>query len=341
MLGFTLLVKYSSKLHIKNTTNNRKSCIFVYIKKNTLAMIIRLFSLTILILCSCSQSKKEAETIRVSILRGPSAIAFSGWIENAPVLEGQQFSIRFVDSPDIMQANLIKGETDIAVLPMISAVNLYNKGIHYSLIGCPVWGTLYIIGKHKEMQHVTNKPVLHIFGAGTTPDILTRHYLEKQDEQDYILNYSFSTAQEIMQGLLAGKIETAVLGEPFLSMVLNKDSSFYILADLNNPGNSSPGFPQTAVVCSPSFSDKKELIGRLLQQTCYFANERPEEAIRIVESKRVFKQGTLTPESIQRCKIKYRSAMEAKEDISSFLKIIEQFEPKVLGDKLPDKSFYK
>lgn len=55
--------------------------------------------------------------IRVSVLRGPSAIAFAHWMKETPVIDGKPLSVRIIDSPDLMQATLIKGEADIAVLP--------------------------------------------------------------------------------------------------------------------------------------------------------------------------------------------------------------------------------
>lgn len=132
------------------------------------------------ILCCCnSKPKTDAGMIRVSVLRGPSAIAFAHWMKETPVIDGKPLSVRIIDSPDLMQATLIKGEADIAVLPMISAVNLYNKGIRYHLAGCPIWGTLYLAGRSDKGISGENKSVLHIFGAGTTPDILTRYYLQQ------------------------------------------------------------------------------------------------------------------------------------------------------------------
>ena len=56
-------------------------------------------------------------------------------MKEAPVIDGKPVSVRIIDSPGLMQAALIKGEADIAVLPMISAANLYNKGIRYHLAG--------------------------------------------------------------------------------------------------------------------------------------------------------------------------------------------------------------
>lgn len=274
--------------------------------------------------------------MRVSVLRGPSAIAFAQWMEVPPVIDGQTVSVELIDSPDRMQAALIKGETDLAVLPMISAANLYNKGIRFTLLGCPVWGTLYLVGR--ERQKTRDNNTLHIFGAKTTPDILTRYYLN-QYNLDYSLNYSFATAREIMLGILANKIETAVLGEPFLSMALGKDSTLRILADLNNPGNQSLGFPQTAVICTLSDNAKQEKLEKLIQESCRFAMEHPDKAIRILEEKEVFKAGMLTPAGIERCKINYLPAKEAKESIHQFLLLIDQYEPKAIGGKLPDKEF--
>ena len=59
----------------------------------------------------------------------------------------------------------------------------------------------------------------------------------------------------------------------------------------------------------------------------------------ILESRNIFALGTLTPESIERCRINYLSTGEAKESILDFLRLIEQYEPKAIGGKLPDNGF--
>lgn len=101
-------------------------------------------------------SKKEpAEMIyEVAVLRGPSAIAFAQWMEKEPALSGRKMQVKVLDSPEQMQALLVKGEADVAVLPMISAANLYNKGIRYPLLGCPIWGTLYLVGHERIVPPV-------------------------------------------------------------------------------------------------------------------------------------------------------------------------------------------
>lgn len=300
--------------------------------------MIRYFCLILLVLCSCHNGKKENDVIRVSVLRGPSVIAFAQMLEDSPVIDGKRLTVEVVDSPEIMQALLIKGQADVAALPMINAANLYNKGLKYSLLGCPVWGNLYIVGKEEKGKHSPEPPTLHIFGAGTTPDILTRYHLKQQD-LSYSLNYSFTTPLEITHGLLSGQIQTAVLAEPFLSVALQKDSTLHILSGLNNPDSGSPGFAQTAIVYTPSLSNKKDVLDSLLITSCRFAAEQPEKAIQILENRNIFAPGSLTPASIERCRIEYRPAVDAQKSILDFLKLIGQYEPKAIGGKVPDNTF--
>jgi len=291
-----------------------------------------LWLLVFVFLLACSGSKSDGDSIRVSVLRGPTAIAFAEWIECPPMLNGKKVLVDIVDSPQQIQAALIKKSTDIAALPMISAANLYNKGIDYYLSGCPVWGNLYIIGKE-------NAGRLHLFGAGTTPDILARYYLDKRN-QDYELAYALGTAGEIAQGILAGKVEAAVLGEPFVSIVLNRDTAIHILADLNDPGNLSPGFPQTAIMVHPDLKSQQQNIDKLIQSSCVFAVENPGKVIDILEKQDLFSVGMLTPSTIERCRIIYLPASDIKEDIESYLKIVYEYEPQAIGGKLPDSNFY-
>ena len=286
----------------------------------------------ILLLTGCqSSSNKE---IRAVVLRGPSVMAFAQWLEQPPVIEGKRVAVTVAESPDIVQAALIKGEADIAVLPTISAANLYNKGVRLEMAGCPIWGTLYLVGRTGS-----NDSTIHIFGRGTTPDILTRHYLSNEGQQPP-LNYVFQTAGEITQGLMAKKINRAVVSEPFLTIALRKDTTLRIIADLNRTGTSGMGFAQTAIVITPGLAASRDTLNSLLAESCRFANERPEETIRILEDKKLFAPGMLTPEAIRRCRLDYKNSQEAQAEIDTFLRLIFQYEPKAIGGQLPDARFF-
>lgn len=287
-----------------------------------------------LLLWGCHNSSDSSrQEVRAVVLRGPSVVAFARWLEEPPVIGGKRVAVRVADSPDIVQAALIKGEADIAVLPTISAANLYNKGVGIQMAGCPIWGTLYLVGRNGATDST-----IHVFGRGTTPDILTRHYLASHKRQPP-LNYVFQTAGEITQGLMAKKIDRAVMSEPFLSIALRKDTTLRIIADLNRTGTDEMGFAQTAIVVTPDMSAPRDTLDSLLAESCRFANERPEEAIRILEDKKLFAPGMLTPEAIRRCRLDYKSSQAARAEIDTFLRLILQYEPKAIGGQLPDARF--
>lgn len=277
----------------------------------------------------------DVSTKRVALLRGPSVIALADWLVNPPQIGGQKVSVQVFDAPDRVQAALIKGEADVAMLPMISAANLYNKGVALQLLGCPIWGTLYVV----ERQPVTANAPLHLFGSGTTPDILTRHYLQQQG-LNYPLNYALRTAHEVAEGLLAGRVDRAVLGEPFLSLVLRKDSSLHIVADLNRLSpQDSIGFAQTAIVCTPEAESYRQELYAALRRSCAETNTNPELAIQRLEEQQLFTPGALTAESVRRCRIDFREVNEVTSSVEAFLRLIYSYEPRALGGKMPDARF--
>ena len=126
------------------------------------------------------------------------------------------------------------------------------------------------------------------------PDILTRYYLGRQ-RLDYPLNYAFNTAGEITQGILAGKVNRAVLGEPFLSIALRKDSSLRITADLNHlTDNDTLGFAQTAVVYTPTMEKYRIAFEDALRASCQKAVRYPKETIHSLEEHGIFAQGAVS-----------------------------------------------
>lgn len=289
------------------------------------------FILLFILLTGCKSPSDNDKALQVAVLRGPSAIAFAEWMsQDSPKIDGRIIKIHILDSPEQMQAAIIKGEADIAALPLISAVNLQHKGVPYEMLGCPIWGTLYIVGK----DTLNSQQMINVFGSGTTPDILTQYFLRKK-HLNCELNRTLPTSNAMMMSILVGKTKTAVLSEPFVSMLLNKDTTFHIIADLNNQPF---GFPQTAVLCKKQLHSQSATIDSLLHKSCLFANEQPEAAIQILENRGIFKSGMLTPTGIDRCMIYFKTTLEASSDIEQFLGIVRQINPEAIGEQVQKQS---
>lgn len=299
-------------------------------------MTLRLCSI-LLLLCSCAGTKKnDTAALEVCILRGPSAIALAALVNDTAALKEYKLSVKLLDTPEQMQARLVKHQADIAVLPMTAAANLYNKGTGYRLAGCPVWGTLYIVGRDSAIR----EPI-GLFGAGTTPDILARYYGETHGlpVTGNTFTYAYPSARETLLALLSGRLQTAVLSEPFVSMALKRDTALRIVADLNRPEGEAYGFPQTAVVIRPELSGLLPALDSLLQASARRATEYPEETIRLLEQADIFAPGMLSPEGVRRCRLAYRPAAEIRRETDRFLGLIYRYEPRAIGNRLPDAAF--
>lgn len=114
------------------------------------------------IIGGCWQKKDKASmsSLRVALLKGPSAMAFISLSDSGRYLQDKSLDVDLYDSPAQIQALMTQGMVDIAVLPMALAANLYNKGVDYSLLGCPVWGNLF--GYRKKVLYRQTRKRMYI-----------------------------------------------------------------------------------------------------------------------------------------------------------------------------------
>lgn len=289
--------------------------------------------------CNNTNNSKE-DTIDVYALRGPSVLTVAQFLEGNTYVDGKKIEVRILDSPQQIQAAIIKKEADIALLPLISAANLYNKQIDYKLLGCSVWGSIYLIGRVDSIQKFGNESV-YMFGKETTPSILAENYFHKNGFPSGITkyNYSVESPQELTGLLLSRRANAAILSEPFISVALRQDTSLSVIADLNQL-NGEEGFPQTAIVINPAMQKYTDTLTTLFEEAALATTQHPKDVIHIIEKSRTFGVGTITEESIKRCKIDFKSSREAKQGFIQYLNTILNLNPKSVGEKLPDEGFY-
>ena len=118
--------------------------------KQNIISVIMIFALG-LFFNSCNN--KEASTIRIGALEGPSAISFIKLIDKPITIDGKRVEVIIKSDPQQIQALMMRNELDFAVLPTVMAANLYNKGIKYRVLACPIWGTLYILTSNNKCNH--------------------------------------------------------------------------------------------------------------------------------------------------------------------------------------------
>ena len=292
---------------------------------------------------SCKKSSSDTSVIRMALLKGPSAIAFSNLLDSVYSVQGKRFEATLYDNPAKVQALMMQKKVDVAVLPVSMAANLYNKDFKYFFLACPVWGNLFWIsttansaGRYKSVC---------LFGQGTTPDILLK-YLQATAAlsavSDYISDYTFSSPQDLLQAILSKQITDIILPEPFVSLALKKDTNLFVRYDLAKEFNPL-GFVQTAVVVNSKIKQDKNLlraIDSLLTFSVKVSNpENPQTELRLIRHK-LLPSGVDPKVMYGRCRIEYKSVGLIRSQVDSLLYIFFRYNPKFIGGKLPDDEFY-
>lgn len=298
-------------------------------------------------------------TVKLAVLKGPTGFGYVHLLGDGGDLGlGITLEAEVLPSPTEVSAKLISGELDIAALPANLAVNLYNKGIDIQLAAVTGEGMLYFLSRDKDLdftqlsieQIIVKEKFLHVPAPGSTPDLITRFILNgwgmERSEQDTVLDFSIASPAQLAQMLIAGKVDYAVLPEPFASMAELKSPDVYRTGDLQKPwldmtGNSS--YPMTALVVQNAFAEKNtnalERILQAVEASITTVLEDPSGAAALIAQFGILSAELAEP-AIPRCNLLYQTGTEAKESFEAYLQIIAGLNPDSIGGRLPDEDFY-
>lgn len=304
------------------------------------------FLLVMLLALSC---KEKHDKITIGILDGPSAVSFIQLIDNPPLIQGKQVEFIIKTEALQIQALMMQNKLDFAILPTIMAANLYNKGVDYQVLGIPIWGSLYLLSNDLPMKRFEayDKQKIHVFGQGATADIWMQYWLQQKQLEQFELDYTYSSNAELARALLLKQINLAVLSEPLVSVVLDKDKDIYSLTNLNNEWldntNNTNTFAQTSfLVKNYQSEDYRLIINEVVaayKQACDFTYQHPDEAAFLLYKHQIYPTEDLAKASIPRCNILYKDAAAVQTIIWDYLSLFYEINPKSIGGKLPDISF--
>ncbi|MFZ4581383.1 MAG: ABC transporter substrate-binding protein [Paludibacter sp.] len=296
---------------------------------------------------SCTE--KPNNTIRIGLLQGPTAISFAYMMANPPRIEGKKIEFIIKNDPQQIQAMMMRNEVEFAVLPTVMAANLYNKGLDYTMVACPIWGTMYILSNEPKTlvtNNLSNKKV-SIFGQGATPDVLFQQFIQAKNITNIKLDYSFSTNNDLALALLQGKVENAVISEPLVSTLLQKNSKIHIISKLDFQdylGKSDKDiFTQTAFVVNKKFSknypNTMHMICKTYAESCNYVNLEPEKTAEILVQNKIFTDKKTSIISLPLCNIHYVASFAIEQEINKYLSLFFNFNPNTIGNKMPDRGF--
>ncbi len=292
-------------------------------------------------------------TVRVAALKGPSGFGMVRLFSEKPEL-GPQVSAEYelAASPDLMVAKIVSGAVDFAALPVNVAAKLYGSGIDYPMGAVTGYGVLYLMSRDPSIDSWADLSgrTVHNIGQGATPDFLFRYLLSRNGivpEQDVRIDFSLGHP-ELAQSLIAGRVDTGILPEPFVTKVLNASKDVRVALDLQKEWSRIRGtdrsYPITVLVVRGTLArERPDIVKAFLdayRDSVHWANEQPGEAGRLIDALDFGMNAQEAAAALPRCNLTFIPAGEAKDLVRDFLQVLLDYAPQALGGKLPDEGFY-
>ncbi|MEG6520537.1 ABC transporter substrate-binding protein [Desulfotomaculum sp. 1211_IL3151] len=323
--------------------------------KKSVLLVGLLFMLSLLTGCVSSGSpsntatqEKMPEKITIQVPTGPPTAPLLKMAEGKPLGEKVQIELIPYKTVEEATARVVKGEADYTILPINTAAKLYNKGIDISLDNVSTWGILYLLSTDQgisQWQDLKGKEV-YVGAQGASPDIIARYLMEKNNIKTTDVTLKYGNSPEIAQMMIQGMVKTAVLPEPMVTQVLNKNQSAKVILDFHKEwqlAENNSNLPQTGMVVQNKFvKEYPAAISKI--RTAY--QEALEQTVADPASVSALMEenfnipGPIFVKSMERTNLKFVIAEDAKTDVENYLAKLLSFSPDMVGGELPDEKFY-
>lgn len=276
---------------------------------------------------------------RLVVLNGVTGLGLAGLLGDAG------YEVEIGKSADVAVARLNTMGADAAALPVSTAALLRNKGTAIKLAAITNYGSLYIVSSKPGSDLISAaSSFLGVPGKGTMPDVVLDILLASKRAEGSGVQY-YSSPAELANLLAAGRVESALLPEPWVSQALSANKDLRIAYDLQEGWKSAYGadYPLSCVVATESFiREQPAQFAKLLsdiEKSVRWVTENPSKAAGIAEE-RLGMSGSSAEAAIPRCNFRFLGGADARLSALSFYERTLKSSAALIGGKLPDEAFY-
>lgn len=321
--------------------------------KRKLLLYISIAMIAILAIgCQKNTLEEEPKDVKFYYQDGIPALTVAKLAkEDQKLDENIHINYEMQTSPELLVAEILKEEADIAIVPSNLAAQAFNKDISYKVIGTSTWGSMYLTSTEeiKSFEDLKGKEI-YTFGKGLTPDLVLRYVLSNNNidpEKDVNIVY-LNSATEMGPAFLSGKTNLALLPEPLLSLVMDKKEDAKIIFDLNKEWSSisgaDKGFPQSSLVIKTSLIEENpDFVEKFIENyeaSRLWATENPEELSDYAEELEIGVPKDIIEKGIRWTNPKEFSIEDSILEYEVYYNAIIDFAPNFIGGKVPGEGLY-
>ncbi len=287
--------------------------------------------------------------VRVGGLKGPTGMAL------AHIMTENDGTYEFLlaGAPTEISAAVIKGDVDIAAVPVNLGSVLYNKtqgGVKgLSLI---TRGMLFVLEKGDSIKTVNDLAGKKIVaaGQGSTPEYVTRYILEANNVNADV--EFLSEHAEVTTRALTGLADVILVPEPHVTNVLMKDASFRVALNITDEfaaaaqknGYENAQLSMSVVIVRTEFyeeyPEKVAAFLKDLEASIAFTTENVQEAAQEIAAQGIIPAAAVAEKALPNCQLVFIAGEDMKAQAAPLYDILFSANPSSVGGKVPDDAFY-
>lgn len=304
-----------------------------------------------ILLLSCAAKEVHIESINIIFPDGMPAVAISKFVSENTIIDKVKIESNIQKTTDALVAEVLKGEADMAIVPSNLALQAYKKGLDYKVVATIGWGSLYLISTEdiKDIKDIKGNEVYNT-GKGLTPDIVCREILNNKGVEESDVDYTYvSAASELAPVIISGKAKFAVVPEPILTTVMDKNPNIKVILELNKEwtdiNNVDKGYPQSTLIINESFyNENKKVANKLLEEiegSINWANENQSKVGEICKTIGITIDKNIVERALERANLKFYNIEDTKDEYKIYFKFLEGNEQAGEGSSEYEEVFIK
>lgn len=299
-------------------------------------------------------SKNESEQVEVHIgaLKGPTAMGLVKFMDDVAQdsANDQMYQFEIMSSPDEVAPKISQGALDIACIPANLGAVLYNKTKGAVQTGCiNTGGVLYLVGRGSALDDLSalTGTTIYSAGKGAVPEYVLKYVLTQAGldvDKDVTIEWKSEHA-ECVSALAAHEGAVALLPEPFVTTARMKDSSLQVVYDINTAWKDATNTDLCTgiTIVRKEFAEAHPTVIQAFfshyGESVKYVSEHTEEAAKLIGEQDIVPE-KVAREALPKCGICYVNNDEMKFQLSTYLKVLFDQNPKSVGGKLPEDDFY-
>lgn len=288
--------------------------------------------------------------MRVVALKGPTGMGLAKLMDDSAAGNAANaYTFTLAGDPTEVSASVIKGEVDVACVPVNLASTLYNKTEgKYICLAINTLGVLHILEVGDSIRSIGDLAgkTLYATGQGSTPEYILNYILEKNGIADKVTVEYEAEHTALVSLFAAGKVTLGMLPEPNVSSAMMQTTGLRQALDLTAEWDKvcDTRAVQGCVIVKKEFAEAApDALAAFMKEyaaSVEYVNANADDAATMCETHGIVPKAAVAKRALPNCNIVFVTGAEMKTDLSAFLGVLYDANPASIGDKLPADDFY-